>query len=254
MVGEDNLSALQYLIQSGEFRNSHDMDRKTESRVFDKRTLMSLYQVMKDVPVKSVDFPIASGKESLVFRATGPRGNLAIKIYKISTLRFNRIDEYINGDPRFAKERKTRNSIVYLWARKEMTNLSDMQAAGIRVPRPVALRGNVLVMQYIGNNASPAPLLKDSTLDPEAALDQIRNILRTMYRNAGIVHCDFSEYNLLVHRKKIYVIDVGQSVSIKHPMAMDFLHRDIKNITAFLMRKDVKIREDELFHYVIGDE
>ncbi len=58
-----------------------------------------------------------------------------------------------------------------------------------------------------------------------------------MYKDAHLVHADLSEYNILFYRNNPYIIDVGQSVSVKHPMALEFLRRDIKNINNFFSRK-----------------
>ena len=41
-----------------------------------------------------------------------------------------------------------------------MSNLNRMRAAGLLVPRPLVLRKNVLLMELIGYDAQPAPLLK----------------------------------------------------------------------------------------------
>ena len=251
---DNNLSALQELIRSGEFRNSQELGKKTEGRVFDKRTLLHIYHLMKSLEISTIDFPIASGKESVVFRARMGKTNIAIKIYKMSTLKFNRVEQYISGDPRFEKERRDRSRIVYLWAKKEFANLTDLHSAGISAPAPIALKGNVLVMKYIGTGPSPAPLLKQYNPDPEDTYRQVRTILRDMYVKAKLVHADFSEYNLLYHRKKVFVIDVGQSVSLKHPGSLEFLKRDVKNITSYFMRMGVSASEDELLNFVIKNE
>ena len=56
-------SALKQLIDSGEFLNSFNMDRKTSGLVFDKRTLMSIYELSSREGIDYIDFPISSGKE-----------------------------------------------------------------------------------------------------------------------------------------------------------------------------------------------
>ena len=52
--------------------------------------------------------------------------------------------------------------MVATWAEKEMRNLSRMHQAGLPVPKPVLLKGHVLVMEFLGDEGWPAPLLKVS--------------------------------------------------------------------------------------------
>ena len=57
--------------------------------------------------------------------------------------------------------------------------------------------------------------------------------MKNMYKSCKLVHADLSEYNLLVNKQELYVIDVGQAVDIAHPKAHDYLKRDIKVISSF---------------------
>ncbi|HID72822.1 TPA: serine protein kinase RIO, partial [Candidatus Micrarchaeota archaeon] len=85
---------------------------KIESEVFDKKTLLILHGLMKKGLVQTVDYPISTGKEANVFRATTPDGSfIAIKIYKLETKPFFRREEYLEGDPRFKKVRHTDRAI-----------------------------------------------------------------------------------------------------------------------------------------------
>ena len=54
-----------------------------------------------------------------------------------------------------------------------------------------------------------------------------------MLVDCNLVHADFSEYNLLYHEDKIWVIDVSQSVEKDHPFSFEFLKRDIYNINHY---------------------
>jgi RIO kinase 1 len=48
-----------------------------------------------------------------------------------------------------------------------------------------------------------------------------------------------SEYNLLYHDEKVFVIDVGQAVENDSPNALEFLRRDCHIINEFFKKKDV---------------
>ena len=85
------------------------VDRKTLDEVFDKPTLHSLEKLISDGVIDILDFPISTGKEGNVFRGMTPDKNyVAVKIYRVSTLTFKHISNYIIGDPRFKSIHKNR--------------------------------------------------------------------------------------------------------------------------------------------------
>ena len=132
MYSMNDKSALKQLIESDEFSNRLNLDRKTYGLVFDRRTLNAIYEVIKKYDIGYIDFPISSGKESLIFNVKlKSRETRALKIYKMSTLKFSNTMEYIKGDYRFDKERINRSNVVYVWAQKEYTNLEGLREAGI---------------------------------------------------------------------------------------------------------------------------
>lgn len=65
--------------------------------------------------------------------------------------------------------------------------------------------------------------------------------MRRMYNESKLVHGDFSEYNILYFEDQPVIIDVSQSMEIAHPMAIEFLKRDIFNINVFFQNKGVKV-------------
>jgi len=164
---DDNQSALRELIKRGEFSFSNGLGRKTESLVFDGGTLRALFEIMNRLSIRYIDYPVSSGKESVVFKAQAKNGPVAVKIYKRSTIKFSKLHEYINGDHRFDSVSRSRSSVILLWARKEFTNLLESRRAGVLVPEPLAINKNVLVMKYLGTVKRPAPQLRKVD-DPEA--------------------------------------------------------------------------------------
>ncbi len=245
-------SALDQLLKSGEFLHHLDMDRKTADLVFDRRTIKALYEFMSSQHIDYVDFPISAGKESVVFKVIKDKKPLVLKIYKLSTLRFSTIWKYIEGDYRFARERINRSNIVYIWAKKEYTNLHELRKNGILCPRPYDFHKNLLLMSYIGSKSTPAPRLRDADCDFDNVYGEVRVFMRTMYQKAKLVHADLSEYNILYHRKHAYIVDVGQSVSREHPAADYFLERDVRNISVFFTKKGVEAPFQELLGFVKG--
>jgi len=247
-------SALEQLLKSNEYLHHLDMDRKTADIVFDRRTIRAIYKLMSDRTVDYLDYPVSSGKESIVFKVYSRNKPLALKVYKLSTLRFGSVWRYIEGDRRFSKEQIKRSTIVFLWAKKEFVNMTELRKQMIPAPRPVVYYRNLLLMSYLGSSVSPAPMLKNFNGDFKEAYVEVSDSMRIMNMKARLVHADLSEYNILCFRKKFYFIDLGQAVSLEHPWAEYFLQRDIRNMVNFFTKKGIKTGIDELYEYVTGNK
>ena len=103
------------------------VDRRVFDQVFDRLTLMSLYKLMKNEVIDTVDFPVARGKEAHVFHGTDPQGKpVAIKIFHTSNAVFKNLMQYIEGDQRFGGLRRRHRDLVDIWVRKEQRNLARL--------------------------------------------------------------------------------------------------------------------------------
>lgn len=226
--------------------------RKTYDQVFDHACLLVLQHLIGKGVIATLDYPVSTGKEAVVFHASGADGvGKAVKIYRISNSTFKTISVYIEGDPRFKRLKKATKPTLFAWAQKEYLNLVRMQDAGVRVPTPVRVEDNVLVMGYVGDESMPAPLLRNATFsDPNAVLEDVVDNMRAM-RKAKLVHADLSEYNLLFWEGRIFVIDVGQSVPLDHPRAEEWFKRDIGNIARFFHRLRVDVTPASLEERVL---
>ncbi|MFI5412941.1 MAG: RIO1 family regulatory kinase/ATPase, partial [Candidatus Micrarchaeales archaeon] len=154
-----------------------------------------------------------------------------MKFFRIETSSFYKMENYMTGDPRFAKINTTRKyEIVKAWCKKEFGNLEIAARAKVNAPIPFMFNGSILAMSLIGEDSTPAPRLKDVELEyPEKTLNEILDCMKRLYKN-NLVHADISEYNILMHDNTPYLIDFGQAVVLLHPSAMDFLSRDVANI------------------------
>ena len=229
--------------------NRVGLDRKTQDEVFDKSTLHSIEKLISDKIIDIIDFPISTGKEGNIFRAVTPKKKLVVlKIYRINTATFKNISNYIIGDPRFKNIHRSKRDIIFAWTQKEFKNLQRLKTIGVLAPDPYIYHNNVLVMSYIGTRQRAAPLMKDVILDePEKIFDTIFRYMRKMYIKAELVHGDLSAYNVLIFRKKPYLIDLGQGVLAEHQNAHDFLRRDILNIINYFKRYKIKADENEIY-------
>jgi RIO kinase 1 len=105
-------------------------------------------------------------------------------------------------------------------------------------------------MEYLGTESGRARRLGEVTLEnPETAYEVLREYVRRLY-DAGLVHGDLSEYNVVVEGSTVYVIDLGQAVTVHHPNSDDFLERDCRNVANFFARQGVDTGPDQLLSYV----
>lgn len=226
-------------------------DLRIERKVFDERTLYAIYKLMLKGYIKTVESLVKEGKESLVLSGKDEKGNwVAIKVYRIEYTDFKNMLKYLAGDPRFSGLKKNRRTVIFTWCKREFKNLKIAYEAGISCPKPITFNENVLVTEFIGKDGKLAPMLSDMKFNLEDArwiyeflLSQMEKIIK-----AGLVHTDFSEYNILFFDKP-YVIDFSQAVSLKHTTAKEFLKRDIKNINSYFKKLGVEVKsEEELFN------
>jgi len=221
-------------------RNKDSDDFKVRDEVFDKRALMNLYTLASKGAIDALGGSISTGKEANIFHALGEEGNLAIKIYRINTSNFKAMQNYLIGDPRFGNIKGTKRAVITAWTRKEFRNLKRAEEAGIKVPHPIIMKENILVMELVGEGEMPAPQLREVHLDEEEAkkaFDKISVYMSRLYNKANLVHADLSEFNILYHEGEPVIIDMGQSVTLEHPMARTFLERDISNLARYFKRK-----------------
>jgi RIO kinase 1 len=240
-----------------EFRKRlKDADQfKVEGAVFDDATLAAIYKLVQDGHIVAFGGPISTGKEASVFEALGPDAvDVAVKIYRVQASDFRRMREYLDGDPRFEGIGTDKGEVIVAWTRKEFANLQRAAAAGVRVPDPIAVQRNVLVMELIGEEDDHAPRLEEVHVEnPETAYEVVREYMRRLHA-AGLVHGDLSEYNIVVYEGELCVIDVGQAVTVHHPNADEFLHRDCRNVAGFFGRKGVDTQAEELYDLVTEGE
>ena len=250
-------------------------DRATSEQVLDPRTRMILLQMINRNLVSEVNGCMSTGKEANVYHAVSLPAQdddasettvatplqRAIKVYKTSILVFKDRDKYVTGEHRFRSgySKSNNRAMVKVWAEKEMRNLKRIYSAGIPCPEPIQLRLHVLVMGFLGDKkGTPAPRLKDVELTGgdlderwRALYFQLLGYMRILYHTCHLVHADLSEYNVLYHQDKLWLIDVSQSVEHEHPRSLEFLRMDIKNVNDFFRRQGVDTLADRsVFSFV----
>jgi RIO kinase 2 len=183
---------------------------------------------------------IGVGKESDVYDALAP-SKVHTLIGERVVVKFHRL-----GHISFRQTRRSRGYIAErrhiswlyqsrLAAEKEFEALKQVHSFGISVPKPIRQNRHVVVMGMIDG----ADLYNFHEIPhAENVLDEILGNLRKTYLEAGIIHADLSEYNVILKPDgHITIIDWPQYVNKDHPNAEKLLRRDIRNILRFFQRK-----------------
>jgi len=236
----------------------HDFssERATLEEVFDQSTRMVLYHFLSKGILDEVHGVVSAWKEARVYWGRNTEGKeLAVKIYLTSSAEFLKgMRKYIEGDRRFKNVKHDTRSLIFTWAQKEFRNLEQASRAKVRVPKPIAVKNNVLVMEFIGKDGVSAPSLKERLpSDPGKVYNVLLTFLGRLYRKADLVHGDLSEYNVMVWNGRPVLFDMSQSVPTSHPLAEFLLRRDLTNVNRFFSRLGVKVFSvDEAYRKVVG--
>jgi RIO kinase 1 len=209
--------------------------------VFDVPTLMAINDLRGEGVIGEVKGSLAAGKESKVYLAQAPDGTLlTLKIYLTVSAEFKKRMQYIAGDPRFSDIKKGSRSLMTIWARKEFKNLQAAHSAGVRVPAVIAVKKNVLVMEYVTDADGN---LAKSLVEHDVSADDYKQVIEQvsrLYKKAKLVHADLSAYNIFKSDRGIMLFDFGSAVDIRHQNSKQFLVRDILNVTRFFEKRGVK--------------
>lgn len=236
----------------------HDFstERATLEEVFDKATLMVIYRLLNRGVLYEVHGVVNAGKEARIYWGKNKEGkDLAVKIYLTASAEFKKgMLKYIEGDYRFKSVKRDTRSLIFTWAQKEFRNLEQASRAQVRVPKPVAVKNNVLIMEFIGKDGINAASLKEQAPnEPEIVYEILLNYIELLYRKADLVHGDLSEYNIMMWKGEPVIFDVAQAVPTSHPMADFFLRRDLTNVNRFFKRLGVNVcKVEEAYKKVVG--
>ena len=209
-----------------------------------------LQPLVDDGVIDSVVRQLMSGKEAMVFVVRCGAESRCAKVYKEADKRsFRQAVDY-------TENRKTKNSRQAraiakgtrfgreaqekAWQSAEVGALFRLAAAGVRVPRPYNFHAGVLLMELVTDDeGNAAPRLNDVKLTPEIAIDLHRRLIREVVRmlNAGVVHGDLSEFNILLGADGPVIIDLPQAVDAAgNNHAPRMLVRDVDNLRRFFGR------------------
>jgi RIO kinase 1 len=200
---------------------------------------------------------IKTGKEASVFLGRNADGFVAVKVYTDLRVRSFRRDQayregrYI-GDVRIEKaiaqgSQRGLEAHQALWVWEEYTQMQHLYRHGVRVPKAIAVHGNTLVMEFIGDETGhPAPRLSDLHLDLDEAQEAFRQSLHNLKLivSAGRVHGDYSTFNILWHAGQAVVIDFPQVMQPgQNRHAESFLARDVRSLCSSFRKLGIQADE-----------
>jgi len=245
-------------IRDRMLRKDRSEERAAFEEVFDRSTLMTIYELMNRGEIEDIYGVVKAGKESRIYWGKGHNGEeLAIKIYLTVSAEFRKgMLPYLVGDPRFKNVKRDSRSLVYAWAQKEFNNLQAAYDAGVKVPKPLTVKNNILVMEFIGEKGISAPLMKDVKLrGPKRVFQKLLAYVKKLYRKAKLVHGDLSEYNVMIWQGEPVIFDVSQSVLLEHPNAHQFLLRDLENLRRYFKKLGGAVPSiEEMYRRVTGEQ
>jgi serine/threonine-protein kinase RIO1 len=151
--------------------------------------------------VTEVIQPIGAGKEADVFLARDAERLLVAKVYRLYRTS-NRTHGAVKTDGMARLASREFELLGYAWAHRAP------------VPEPFDREENAFTMEYIGDDKGPAPQLRKVTLeDPEAFAHVLLSGIEQL-ASSGVVHTDLSPFNILVHRSRPWIIDLGKCLRV----------------------------------------
>lgn len=211
---------------------------------------LSIDSLVKAKVLEAFGKPLGVGKEADVYDALSPEGRrVAVKFHRLGRTSFRQTRRkrgYIAHQRRISWLYQSR-----LAAEKEFEALKLVYPLDVAVPEPIQKNRHVIVMGMIEGTELYNLL---GIPDPQKVFNEILLHVRKAYLEAGVIHADLSEFNIILKPDwHILIIDWPQYVRVDHPNADQLLKRDVGNVVRFFRRKHgVKVKLEEVFTIVKG--
>jgi len=194
---------------------------------------LALNALVKSNILEAIGKALGIGKESDVYEALSPKSERRV-------VKFHRL-----GRTSFRQTRRARGYVAErrhiswlyqsrLAAEREYEVMRRIYPRKVSVPEPIARNRHVVVMGLIEGTE----LRYAEIEEPVPTFNEIIVNIRRAYLNAGVIHADLSEFNILIKPEgKILIIDWPQAVENDHPNAERLLNRDVENILYFFRKR-----------------
>jgi RIO kinase 1 len=192
---------------------------------------------------------LQSGKEADVYLVLCDGVLRCAKIYKgVHDRTFKHKSKYTEGrksrNSRHARAMESKSRFGErerdaAWQNYEVEALTQLAAAGVRVPQTFGYYEGVLLLELVHDDEGhPAPRLNDIHLSPEDARAFHQLLVReaVLMLCAGLVHGDFSEFNVLMSHAGPVIIDLPQAVQATASNAFAIFERDMTQLSHYFSR------------------
>ena len=217
--------------------------------------------------IEEVLYTVKSGKEATVYCCTVPphRGTahpssgtdfLAAKVYRPFRARAMKNDAlYREGRDRVdergkvvrgrrqrraaSKSARGRGLQMTSWIEHEYETLCLLHDAGVAVPAPYTQSGHTILMEYLGDAESPAPMLSRVRLASDEAGPLFERLMQNveLMLACGWVHADLSPFNVLYGPGRLTIIDLPQAVDVyRNPSAFYLFQRDVDRLCCYFQQ------------------
>jgi RIO kinase 1 len=135
------------------------------------------------------------------------------------------------------------------WIGREFDLLKTLHEAYADVPRPIAAGGDVILLEYVGDEEAAAPQLNRVRLERDEAGPLFQRLMNNieLFLSLNLVHGDLSPHNVLYWRGEVKVIDFPQASDARfNSHARDLLQRDIANLCRYFASYGVEADADLL--------
>lgn len=221
-----------------------------------EKALLELERKKKPVvPIRQLQ----SGKEAYVWlvKASSTDEHYALKVYRDLEMRSFRTqrhyleDRYVGKQDKIRRAIKTGNKIgrafiQNTWVMREHYFLKKLASQTEYLPKLFVPLENGSLLEYIGSREHAAPRLAEVKL-PKSLHQEIIDLLLTqieLYLANGIIHADFSAFNILWWEGRPIVIDFPQAVDVRESKRVPtLLKRDIRNMFSYFSLHDENLIE-----------
>lgn len=143
----------------------------------------------------------------------------------------------IHGRTSFGRE-----TLIQTWIAHEFETMTRLYQQKAHVPRPIGHKNHAILMEFVGEETTPAPTLHHVHLEAAEAQHlflQLINDVQIMLRE-DCVHGDLSAYNILYWDGTVKIIDFPQAVNPWYnPSALPLLTRDLTRLCQYFAKYQV---------------